>query len=326
MTLRAFLYKAKTRMHRDIVIAARDKGYYLYLYKSYWHYKFCEVKKNEDCVQYLTSRPNPGAGIGHQLANWIAGYDMAKYYGLEYCTYPFSDLAHPMEPNEWDAFLGFNNGEIFVSELFDKGYKLILLPLIKFQNEQEREFLRNIISSYKGKKVIFLLEMDQMAGSELPYVELIQDKYWNAPAREMDKLLFVKDKFSVAVHVRRGDIIQTGEKKDDNLTMRWLDVQYYVEILDKYIEQYAGEKDYEIYVFSQSGAEELEKLQKYKNVKFCNHMNAIDSFLHMVNADMLVMSRSGMSYQAAKLNRKGIIIYPSGFWREPVEDERWLVE
>ena len=46
----------------------------------------------------------------------------------------------------------------------------------------------------------------------------------------------------------------------------------------------------------------------------------------MANSDFLVMSKSGMSYQAAKLNINGVIVFPSDFWREPLDSDKWLIE
>jgi hypothetical protein len=50
--------------------------------------------------KYFTAIPNIGGGIGHQLANWIAGYWYAKQFNLKFAHTPF--------PNpKWDLILGF---------------------------------------------------------------------------------------------------------------------------------------------------------------------------------------------------------------------------
>lgn len=326
MSIEEFLYKAKAYLHRKIVINSKGKWWYLWLYPSYWHYRFGRRSKKAECKQYISSRPNPGAGIGHQIANWLSGYKIADYYGKQFATYPFSYLKEPFVPNEWDEFLGLNNNEISVRELLGIGYKCVLMPRMDFDNETEKKLIGNIISSYAGKKVVFLLEMDQFAGNELKFLDFMRKKYYASAQRGQDRLIFEQDSFNVAVHIRRGDIVQTGEKKRDCLTMRWLDVEYYQNVLDKYLNVYAADKEVAIYIFSQADAEELGGFEKYGQVHYCNDMNAINSFLHMVNADMLVMSRSGMSYQAAKLNLNGIIIYPDGFWREPVQSDNWILD
>lgn len=326
MTGKTFFYKARARIHRELVINSKGKVWYYWLYRSFWHYKLHKQKERPECIQYLSTRPNPGAGIGHQIANWLSGYKMAAYYCLQYSVFPFSDLNDPLCANYWDVFLGLNDGETTTWQLKKNGYKTVLLPQINFEKDNERALLGAIISSYSGEKVVFILEMDQSAGCELESLDFMRGKYWSSQSRKNDQLIFDKDRFNVAVHIRRGDIVQTGNKKNENLTMRWLDTDYYVEVLDKYLKKYSEGKDYEIYVFSQAEPEELEELEKFSHLTFCNHMNAVDSFLHMVNADMLIMSKSGMSYQAAKLNRSGIVIYPKGFWREPVESDNWIIE
>jgi len=48
-------------------------------------------KNNEaNNIGYYTAVPNRGAGIGHQLANWIAGYWFACQFGLEFAHTPFA--------------------------------------------------------------------------------------------------------------------------------------------------------------------------------------------------------------------------------------------
>lgn len=324
ISLKTFLYKAKAKIHRGFIIESKGKPFYNLLYISYWHGKLAGKKKRNEVIQYMTARPNPGAGIGHQLANWLSGYKMAQYYSLTYSTYPFSDLSNPLSPNEWDSFLGLNIGEIHTKDLIRRGYKKVLLPKINFDKEKERNLLSDIIRSYKGQHVVFHLEMDQFAGSELKSLEFMREKYWNAPARQADMLKYNPEHFNVAVHVRRGDIVQNDGEKNDNLTMRWLDISYYHNMLKKYLSQYSKGRVVELYIFSQTGKSELTGFDSFGIVHYCNDMDAMASFLHMVNADMLIMSKSGMSYQAAKLNKRGIIIYPDGFWREPLESKQWI--
>lgn len=324
ISFRTFCYKAKAKIHGKFIVGSKNKPFYKLLYTSYWHSQLVGKEKSSETVQYMAARPNPGAGIGHQIANWLSGYKMAQYYSLQYSTYPFSDLSNPLSPNQWDSFLGLNLGEISAKDLVKKGYKRILLPKINFDSKEERNLLREIIRSYRGRHVVFLLEMDQFAGSELESLEFMREKYWNAPARKADVLKYNPEHFNVAVHIRRGDIVQNGSTKNDNLTMRWLDISYYHNVLKKYLSQYSNGRIVELYIFSQTTKSELKGFESFGIVNYCNDMGAMDSFLHMVNADMLIMSKSGMSYQAAKLNKRGIIIYPEGFWREPIESAQWI--
>ena len=79
---------------------------YLYIYRSYWHYLFHPKRFYEPTGDiYYGARPNPGAGIGHQMANWIDGYYWATHkLHLKFAHFPFST-------KQWDDFLGFGYGE-----------------------------------------------------------------------------------------------------------------------------------------------------------------------------------------------------------------------
>src|ERR1035437_4648630 len=122
MTTKLFIYKAKRKMWYYLVSYTREKRVYPYMYRSYWHYMFHKknAKANNSC--YYSARPNPGAGIGHQIANWIAGYWFAKQFGLKFAHIPFAQ-------NFWEQFLGFGDKEKTAEELIKKqGYKKVLLP------------------------------------------------------------------------------------------------------------------------------------------------------------------------------------------------------
>lgn len=96
---------------------------YPFIYRSYWHY-LLHSKQSYALTHdmYFAARPNPGAGIGHQMANWIAGYWWSQQLNLNFAHMPFST-------SQWDDFLGFGHNEISVKELQRRGYKLRRLPI-----------------------------------------------------------------------------------------------------------------------------------------------------------------------------------------------------
>ena len=63
------------RIWRDIVGFSRDKFYYTYLYRSYWHSLFNKSNKVVNTSQiYFTAQPNLGASIrssNGQLDCWL---------------------------------------------------------------------------------------------------------------------------------------------------------------------------------------------------------------------------------------------------------------
>lgn len=85
MTLHSFIFKVQNKFWAELVHYTKKTPFYLYIYRSYWHYLFSAKKEyNPTPGMYFAARPNPGAGIGHQMANWIAGYWWAKQLGLKF--------------------------------------------------------------------------------------------------------------------------------------------------------------------------------------------------------------------------------------------------
>lgn len=86
------------------------------------------------------------------MANWIGGYWYARVFGLQYAHSPFGD-------DKWERFLGFGEGEQIVSHLLKSGgYKKVLLPPFA-ETTEDIEFIKKIIHSYAGRKVVFLAEL-----------------------------------------------------------------------------------------------------------------------------------------------------------------------
>jgi hypothetical protein len=316
--LSVFFYKVKTRLWSDLVRYSRSKPFYPCLYRSYWHYKLFPNKKEVTDRCYYAARPNPGAGIGHQLANWIAGSWFAKQFGLRFAHIPFSN-------QKWENFLGFGEGEITVYDLIKKqGYKRVKLPLFGEFNLKEVELTRNIINSYKNKKVVFVAEQDQFYKDQFGVMDDIKQKFYNAKSRIKNSLIYPKDYFNIAIHVRRGDITVGQQTNNPNLLMRWQDNSYFINVLTNVLKKLDTSKPIAIYLFSQGEPEDFKEFNKFKNLQFCLKMNAQDSFLHMVYADLLITSKSSFSYKPALLSN-GIKVCPRYFWHGYPNTKDWIL-
>ncbi|MCI8672483.1 MAG: hypothetical protein HFI89_03175 [Lachnospiraceae bacterium] len=273
-------------------------------------------------INYFSARPNPGAGIGHQMANWIAGYWFSKQFGLLFAHIPFSTSRIPYTSSPWEYFLGFGQGEITVEELVERrGYQLVRIPLFNEKQKNELEMIRCIIRSYTDQKTVFLAEQDQFYEAQYGVMDTIQKKFYAAPV-ERGKLVYEKDKgIHIAVHVRRGDV--TKNSSNPNIQMRWLDLCYYEEIL-KQIVLYLSEKNVHIYIFSQDIKEVTDSFSAFPNVHFCLDMNEQDTFWHLTQADVLIISKSSFSYKPALLS-SGVVIAPKCFWHGYPESKRWII-
>ncbi|KHJ38162.1 hypothetical protein PBAC_17030 [Pedobacter glucosidilyticus] len=310
------LEKVKKYFWDKLISFSKGKLFYPLLYKSYWFFLFNESKTRNFSKNYYTTIPNPGAGIGHQLANWIAGYWFAKQLKLQFAHSPFSNA-------KWEYFLGFGEQEKTLKELLSKGYRRVNLPLFNENKPIDIELQKKIIQSFGSKKVVFVAEQDQFYKNQFEVIDAIQNKFYNAPSRQQDKLIYDSDTFNIAVHVRRGDIVIGQESRNPNLLLRWQDNNYYVTVLKQALDKIVISKPIKIYLFSQGEVTDFPDFDEFPNLHFCLDMNAQDSFLHMVYADLLITSKSSFSYKPALLN-KGLKICPKNFWHGYPDSKDWL--
>lgn len=323
-----FNYKLYNKLRARFVIAAfSKKNYETYCsrYVSYHHMKHRNPEHKRDRENaYLTARPNPGAGIGHQMANWIAGYWFARYFDLKYAHTPFSNINNPFTSNQWDSFLGFGNDEAQASELINSGWKKVVLPLFNEFDENQVNIIRRIISSYSGEKVLFYLEQDQFYHDQYGVMDDIKRKFNRIHDRNSEKLKYDRNEMNIAVHVRRGDIVQKSGENNPNLTMRWLDNNYFINALKYTLSIINTDKDIHVYLFSQGEKEDYKEFEEFTNVTYCLDMGAQESFLHMVYADALITSKSSFSYKPALLS-DGIKVCPKNFWHGYPESDDWIL-
>jgi hypothetical protein len=308
--------KIKRKLWQKLVTYTRNRNIYPYLYRSYWHSLFHENNKKVNTSQiYFSAQPNIGAGIGHQMANWIAGYWFAKKFNLKFAHLPFST-------NKWEYFLAFGEEEPKVKELLKQGYKKRRLPLFKEGDAKEEEIVKNIIISYSKQKVVLVCEQDQFYRNQFGVMEHIQSKFFNSPVRKENQLIFDKSHFNIAIHVRRGDIL--ADPNNANLQMRYIANDYFKKVLDQVLEKLKKNIPIHVYFFSQGKPEDYIEFKGYQNFHWCLDMGAQESFLHMVYADVLITSKSSFSYKPALLN-KGIKVVPENFWHGYPKSKDWIL-
>ncbi len=328
MNYSEFIFKLKNRIHRERCLKNRKyetvEQYFSY-YPSY-RYSLRHTHDTVNTDNYFTARPNVGAGIGHQMANWMAGYYYAKFFGLKFAHIPFSGEHAPLVPNKWDEFLGFGENEVLFTDLLKQGYKEVLLPLFDYNDKKQVDIIRQIISSYSGKKVVFRCEQDQFL-KDLYLIEGdLQTKFRNASIRKDDQVQFDSNHFNIAVHVRRTVVIdgKTINESPEVRAMRWLDNDYYEKVLKSVLENVNTKKPIKIWLFSTGKAEEFKDFAKYGEVRFCNDMDEYQSFTHLVYADLLITSKSSFSYKPALIN-KGIKVCPRNFWHGYPNRADWIL-
>ena len=310
--------KMLRRINAKFVEIFHGQFYYPMIYASWWHALFHKPKFAVRSNSYLAAVPNPGAGIGHQMANWIAGLWFSRVFSLNHAHIPFSTP-------QWEALLGFGEGKDTLNSLVkNKGYRKVALPLFDEFNQFEVDRIKKIIASYNNKKIIFVLEQDQFYRDQFGVIDGIKDRFYNAAARTKDQLRYSSEYFNIAIHVRRGDIVVGQINGNPNLLMRWQDTQYFKKILASVLTGLVANKVVKIYIFSQGSREELAEFDEFSNVEYCLEAGAQESFLHMVFADLLITSKSSFSYKPALLSR-GIKVSPRNFWHGYPQDKKWII-
>lgn len=274
---------------------------------------------------YLTEIVSYGAGIGHQLANWIAGYWFARYFGIRYAYSPFTSSAVPFRPNKWDDILGFGVGEVTAEELLRKGYKKVQLPYFDENNISHVKEIQRIIDSYGGEKAVFFTEANQFYHDQYGVMDDISKKFFSAPARKEDHLIYDRSNYNVALHIRRQVVIDSKviEENAEQRAKRWTGNEYYEEVLKALVKLNVG-KPIKIHVFSTGKPKEFEAFKKYGDVRICSDLDEYASFIHLVYADLLVTSKSSFSYKPALMS-KGIKICPEGFWHGYPDLPDWFI-
>jgi hypothetical protein len=331
LTFDEFCYKLSGKIHHYRYVknkASVSPQDFFMRYKSYRHALKCADKINGSFLHtnYLAAVPNPGAGIGHQMANWMAGYYYAKYFGLKFAHIPFSNEHHPLSPNKWDTFLGFGEGEKSFNTVKKEGYKVVRLPQFDFGDEWQVSMIKKIINSYSQSKVVFLCEQDQFLRDLYLVSADLQNKFRNASSRKFDRLQYDNQHFNIAVHVRRTVVID-GKKIEENekvRAMRWLSNDYYEKVLKSVLQAIKPSKPIAIWLFSTGKADEFAEFAKYGDVHFCNDMDEYMSFAHLIYADLLITSKSSFSYKPALMN-DGIKVCPRNFWHSYPDAKDWIL-
>ncbi|MDN0048995.1 hypothetical protein QVO10_06270 [Bacteroides gallinaceum] len=324
MTYELFTFKVKERIWRYIVKLTIKTPFYHYIFKSYWHYIFHEGKANENFTptkeMYYGARPNRFAGIGHQMANWIDGYHWASLLGMKHMHMHFSN-------QKWEYFLDFGNGSTPIETLRKQKYKIRRLPFFSENNPTEIALVKKIMSTYVGEKVAFWPPQDHFYRDMYEVGKELRQRFDSSPARKDDHIEYDKNKFNIAIHVRRVVVIdgQVIKESPEQHERRWLANDYYEKVLKQVLENINPGKPIAIYIFSTGKPEEFAEFSKYGEVHFCSSMDEYRSFAHLIYADLLITSKSSFSYKPALMNT-GIKVCPRNFWHGyPQNDPKWIL-
>ena len=285
-------------------------------------------------------------GVGAQAQRLLAIYSLAKSLGVGYSHSPIEDVAvHPLDPykseQEYSSFLVRLN-EYFSLPNMEISNKRELIRITFAELSQRRLLKQLLISIFSGNRFEiatvnpYLLVDLHPKIYEFARKDLISNK---DSIREKE----TTDSKLVGVHYRQGVggfVIQNGEKFP-----RQLEIDYFMKAINLSLpKSNFGKIGLRVFsdapssntVFSPPAdqmylwqgtprfvdgsieviAADLSAFGEIPgvDVEFMRGGDALDAIVQMRSMDVLILSKSSLSYVAAILAKNQEVIYPRGFW------------
>jgi hypothetical protein len=248
-----------------------------------------------------------GDGAGAQAIAKMSAICLAKACNLTYAHEPFAAMEHVEgHPDEyaasWERLFNLGHGEIKAAEC--------QLPRVSVEDFLVNPHWRASPCLLTTKH--FVRFTDQEPDAYLGVIQQLRTKYRRgSPARPPSSIV------EVCVHLRRGDV-----SADDPGTTRRFTID--LAVLNSIAQVRALLEELgmsgRIRLFSQGSDKDFANFRD-AGCELCLNMPATETLRELVEADILVMSKSSFSYVAAILN-DGVKLYDDGYARSPMAE--WL--
>lgn len=291
-------------------------------------------------------------GAGAQLQRLASIYALSKYLGIDFLKTPLSGVTvHPTDPFQTEYLYKqylTRVGDFLQLDAVESNY---LDPNCKTMNF-------SIISAVQLFKLVVLntfqrnrIHLNVFQANSLidAWPDLIPDFVRVNPS-ELKTVSMDTGGINIAMHYRQGAggfPVYPGQKLS-----RQVEIDIYARILRNCINKYSGQKSIRITVFTDSPSEETEFFppeeqlsqwfgtpgfdgkkitiiptdfepinsfsSKQVSVSIQHGGDPLEAFKYMTQADILILSRSSLSYLAGLLNLNGTVYFPISFWHSPL--------
>lgn len=240
-------------------------------------------------MKKIAFRTNRGAGFGHQFMEWLFSWIYCQREGYIFYHIPFAHQAEGL-----DNFVNIASGELLASE---HGGDVI--------TENEMTFTEYINSDNNS---LFIFDWntrpykaDLLGVSNQDILDVrpvLRRKFFEAnPPIDMTGV--------IAVHIRRDNVSLTVNSE------RFMPIEYFIDILTKIKHDYPNHR---IMVFSSNVDQNFHAIKEC-GVEYNLDTPVSDVLLYLINAPILVASRSGISFVASLISEEtNIKICPKDFW------------
>ncbi len=253
----------------------------------------------------LATGKNDGAGSQAQAA--MSALCFAEAFGLEYVHRPFTVIEHAEGPmsewvRQWEDYFNLGSGTQRPGRRSDP-----VVPLDQLLAAPDKWPDTAIIAA---PHYLHYCNEDQQAWERV--LPALRSKFWQ------NKQAQKSDAFTIALHVRRGDVSADNKKVARNFTPNAAFIRTLESIMDAVSTTVTG--GVRIKLFSQGDPAIFDDFARL-GCELCLDVPALATHRALVDADILIMSKGAFSYTAGVLN-SGITFYDQQKYR-PLED--WIV-
>lgn len=224
-------------------------------------------------------------GFGSQYQHYMSGIAFSEYNDCVYVHSPLIAIAHNVDVDKMNTFIGINNNHLSEAEL--------TLP--------------NIISDPYSDAVHFSDNPSMYYTDNVK--KIIRNFYYSTPKPAIDNV-------DIAIHIRRGDVNGTNE----DVSNRFTDNTKYIELIQALKINFPTKK---IHIFSEGKVEDFKEFGLNKE-NFKLNLDVTETYHSLVCAKILVIAKSSFSYSSAILNEH-VVYYMDDFrdfWHNPLDN--WL--
>lgn len=251
---------------------------------------------------YLTCRGRDDGG-GAQIMACLSTMIAARLRGVRYAHTPLEQVAHAPESSdetrwaeEWERFFSLGDGEVAAADLAD----LRLHPLTKPHRQRPRRGRLNVVAHCHKLTDRHPVEWARLAPE-------IRRKYHLTP--KPDGLARDPSGPTVAVHLRRGDVDESGRFSE-----RFTPIGRLVPHLRELAQQLAPRTPV-VHLFSQGAPEDFAGFDEFAPVLHLDE-EVFGSFHAMTTADILFTAKSTFSHLAGLIG-DGLVVHEP-FWHPPL--------
>ena len=243
-------------------------------------------------MKYLTSQ-TPSDGAGSQLQRILSIYLLAKQFHLQYIHSPFHTIEHGFDTLLLERFNQFI--QLPSDSPLPDQYQSVYI------NSISQETLPLLLQDYP-QPVLFKVNVCREYLNEHPH--LLEPLFPYSFPWIHNRL---NPTLSIAIHIRRGDVSSTENSN------RFIPFLFYLECIE-YLSSLFEAIPFHISLYSEASitlelSHYQERLDKITHLSYHIDKDIVQTFQELVNSDILVAGNSSLSFSAAMIKQKGVVIH-----------------